>query len=31
MIADADAGALTEEELVANTWTLFVGGHDTTR
>lgn len=30
MIADADAGLLTEEELVTNVWGLYVGGHDTT-
>ena len=31
MIADADAGLLSEEELVTNVWTLFVGGHDTSK
>jgi pimeloyl-[acyl-carrier protein] synthase len=30
MIADADEGLLSEEELVTNVWGLYVGGHDTT-
>jgi hypothetical protein len=30
LIAEADAGKLSEDELVTNAWTLFVGGHDTT-
>jgi pimeloyl-[acyl-carrier protein] synthase len=30
LIAEADAGALTERELLSNVWGLFVGGHDTT-
>jgi hypothetical protein len=30
LIAEADAGRLTGDELVTNAWTLFVGGHDTT-
>jgi cytochrome P450 len=29
MIGDADAGVLTEEELIANLWSIYVGGHDT--
>lgn len=29
MIADTDAGTLTEEELIANLWSIYVGGHDT--
>jgi hypothetical protein len=29
MIADADAGVITEPELVANLWSIYVGGHDT--
>jgi pimeloyl-[acyl-carrier protein] synthase len=31
MIADADAGELSEDELVVNAWTLFVGGYDTSK
>ena len=30
LIAEADAGAMTEEELTVNAWNLYVGGHDTT-
>jgi hypothetical protein len=30
LIAEADAGRLSENELCTNAWTLFVGGHDTT-
>lgn len=30
MIADADDGLLTEDELVTNVWGLYVGAHDTT-
>jgi pimeloyl-[acyl-carrier protein] synthase len=29
MVTDADAGALTEAELIANLWSIYVGGHDT--
>jgi cytochrome P450 len=29
MIADTDDGTLTEEELIANLWSIYVGGHDT--
>ena len=29
MIADTDAGTLKEEELIANLWSIYVGGHDT--
>jgi cytochrome P450 len=29
MIADTDAGTMTEEELIANLWSIYVGGHDT--
>lgn len=29
MIGDADAGVLTEDELIANLWSIYVGGHDT--
>lgn len=30
LIAEADAGRLSDDELVTNAWTLYVGGHDTT-
>lgn len=30
LIQEADAGTLTEAELVANAWGLFAGGYDTT-
>jgi cytochrome P450 len=30
LIREADAGVLTEPELVANAWGLFAGGYDTT-
>lgn len=29
MIADTDDGTLTEDELIANLWSIYVGGHDT--
>jgi cytochrome P450 len=29
MIGDADSGVLTEDELIANLWSIYVGGHDT--
>jgi cytochrome P450 len=29
MIDDTDAGKLTEDELIANLWSIYVGGHDT--
>jgi pimeloyl-[acyl-carrier protein] synthase len=29
MITDTDAGVLTPEELIANLWSIYVGGHDT--
>lgn len=29
MIAEADAGTISEEELIANLWSIYVGGHDT--
>ena len=29
MIADADAGVLSEAELIAQLWSIYVGGHDT--
>jgi pimeloyl-[acyl-carrier protein] synthase len=29
MIDDTDAGRLTEDELIANLWSIYVGGHDT--
>jgi cytochrome P450 len=29
MIDDTDDGTLTEEELIANLWSIYVGGHDT--
>ncbi|MCX2929954.1 cytochrome P450 [Mycobacterium sp. CVI_P3] len=29
MIADTDNGTLTEDELIANLWSIYVGGHDT--
>jgi cytochrome P450 len=29
MIADTDGGTLTEDELIANLWSIYVGGHDT--
>jgi hypothetical protein len=31
MIVEADAGAITEEEMIVNAWTLFVGGYDTSK
>jgi pimeloyl-[acyl-carrier protein] synthase len=30
MVTECDAGNLTEEELIANTWALFLGGLETT-
>jgi cytochrome P450 len=30
MVAECDAGHLSEEELIANTWALFLGGLETT-
>jgi cytochrome P450 len=29
MIADTDDGVITDAELVANLWSIYVGGHDT--
>ena len=29
MIGDADSGVITEAELIANLWSIYVGGHDT--
>ena len=29
MIGDTDDGVITEEELIANLWSIYVGGHDT--
>jgi len=29
MIGDADAGVITEAELIASIWSIYVGGHDT--